>query len=300
MAYHISIAGGDSRQFYMLHDLIIHLSSQDFFIKYYHPSSIPLEYKILENSYSHIFKICQNPDDLFSDCQIFIGPTPFSKDKTTIFSPDSELQIPLNTLFNLPKLRYVFGGNLPDTLVKNLPAKTITFDFMKNDFFQSVNSELTAEGLLKNIISETPISLPNSKILISGYGNCGKAIADKLSALQAQITIYDYQKNKMDLAHNAGYQTMDLIQNSDSYLPFTSIINTVPSRIFDTSFLRKLKKSCVLFDIASAPGGFDENICKGLALRLVNCPGIPGATAPQTAGCAMSQSILTQLQSATF
>lgn len=77
---------------------------------------------------------------------------------------------------------------------------------------------------------------------------------------------------------------------------FDLIINTIPSPVFKSCFLRHLKKDCVLFEVASRPGGFDEDMCRGLSLKLISCPGIPGKTAPKPAGEAIADAVLPLLK----
>lgn len=296
MALNISIAGGDTRQFYMLHRLITRLSKNDCFIKYFQPAPVPLEFQVLENSYFHSFATCSSTEELFADCEIFIGPAPFSRDGIHLFSTEENVKIPLSDLKKMNSLKYLFGGNIPAVVTNDFAhSQTELFDFMKLPDFIIKNSDLTAEGLLRDIIANTPSSIKGSRILVSGYGNCGRAIAEKLSALEGDIYVYDRDAVASVTAKAHGYSTIDLGEEQNLFPSFNMVVNTVPAQIFETSFLRKLRKSCVLFDIASAPGGFDDTICQGLSLKLVNCPGIPGKTAPKAAGYAMADCVLEQL-----
>ena len=297
MALNISIAGGDTRQFYMLHRLISKLNNKDYFIKYYQPGSRPLEFQILQNAYSHTFAVCSDMEELLADCHIFLGPAPFSRDGIHLFSSDANIRIPLNEFRKCRNLKYLFGGNIPKSVISEFSDNiTEIYDFMKIEEFVQLNSELTAEGLLKDIIANTPVSINNSHILISGYGNCGKRIAEKLSALGGIIYIYDKFADVNLSAQEQGYTSINIHQEQSSLPSFDFVVNTVPALIYETPFLRKLRKSCVLFEVASSPGGFDENICQGLSLKLVSCPGIPGKTAPKTAGYAMADCILAKLE----
>ena len=46
-----------------------------------------------------------------------------------------------------------------------------------------------------------------------------------------------------------------------------------------------------LLDLASAPGGIDQEAAKARGLRLTRAPGLPGRTAPVTAAAAIRESV---------
>ncbi len=66
------------------------------------------------------------------------------------------------------------------------------FDFLKNEKVVWSNAILTAEGLISNIINNTPFALDTAKALIIGFGRCGINTALKLKALNVCVTIYDH------------------------------------------------------------------------------------------------------------
>ena len=167
---------------------------------------------------------------------------------------------------------------------------------MKDSDFLNTNSTLTAEGLLSYIIRNTDCSITGARILIAGYGHCGEQIAAKLSALSAEISIFDKDPDRQKAAEDAGFPFYDIRSWPFVHADFDLIINTIPSPVFKSCFLRHLKKDCVLFEVASRPGGFDEDMCRGLSLKLISCPGIPGKTAPKPAGEAIADAVLPLLK----
>ena len=56
--------------------------------------------------------------------------------------------------------------------------------------------------------------------------------------------------------------------------------------------LQLLPTQAMLFDLASAPGGIDQQAAQQLHLYYQNCPGLPGRTAPQTAGELLAENLL--------
>lgn len=259
MSFSLSILGGDARLKYMSEYL------QDF----------------------------DKKEDFFDDCDILVCPVPFSKDKIHITGTD----VRIDSLFEVPENRklpkLIAGGNLPEEFQTAMQSRNVTvWDFMKDPLFVEENAKLTAEGLLKSIIEYTDFSIDHAKILISGYGRCGKHIAKKLTALGGSVSVYDNHPTAILGAKTAGYPFVDINYSESTISDFDMIINTVPVPIFKAPFLRKMNSHCVCFETASAPGGFDEDICQGLAINVIRCPGIPGKTSPKSAGISLAESLL--------
>lgn len=295
MSLCVSIAGGDSRQFYMLYRLIEKLSENNisYFIKCYQINFPANEFKNLIETNPDNIMLCDSIWDLLKDCDILIGPVPFTRDGINMFAADKFPKTAISDIIKhseYPKV--IIGGNIPKYLINGMSDFPVLFkDIMKDKVFVKKNCALTAEGLLKYVIENTFCSIENAKILIAGYGRCGRAIADKLSVLGGHISVYDNDSVQKEGAKNQGYSFCDINAYMDTPADFNFIINTVPSPVFKAPFLRKLNRNCVLFDIASAPGGFDSDVCQGLALRVIKCPGIPGKTAPLSSGIAQAESI---------
>lgn len=298
MSLCISIAGGDFRQYYMLTRILKNLekNSIPYKIKCFRVDFPTEDFQNLINIHPGKILICSTLSELFADCNILICPTPFSKDGIHLFVSGKQERIPLKELSEQPSMpEFIAGGNIPKHFLNGQNSSVTVRDIMKDKKFLEINSSLTAEGLLKYIIENTVCSIQNSNIFIAGYGRCGKLIAEKLHLLGGNIFFYDNDLLQTARGREQGFLFYDITAYPLAQEDFDIVINTIPSPVLKAPFLRKLKKSCVLFETASAPGGFDGDICQGLALNLIKCPGIPGKTAPKTAGEAMADSILAML-----
>lgn len=120
--------------------------------------------------------------------------------------------------------------------------------FYYDDTLKKENAYYTAEGLLSLIISKTDFSLKDKKILIIGYGACGKEIALLLKNFTLNIDIYN--RTFYPEISSKYHYIKDL-----SNLDYDLIINTVPVKLVDKMNL----KNSIIFDIASKKG-FDEDI----------------------------------------
>lgn len=143
-------------------------------------------------------------------------------------------------------------------------------NYMSSREFLISNAELTAEGFLSYLILNTPFALNGATALILGFGRCGSAIAKRLHVLGCRVDAYDLVPNQLEKPESYDF-----------------IINTIPAIVLTEEILTPLRKDCILFDIASAPGGYDEDAVLKLGMKLIRCPGIPGFTAPKTAGYAI-------------
>ena len=143
-------------------------------------------------------------------------------------------------------------------------------NYMASREFLIANAELTAEGLLAYLILNTPFALNGANALILGFGRCGSAIAKRLHLLGCRVDAYDLVPKELE--------------NPESY---DFLINTIPERVLTEEVLKPLRKDCILFDIVTTPGGYDEDAVARLGLKLIRCPSIPGNTAPKAAGYAI-------------
>ena len=72
----------------------------------------------------------------------------------------------------------IIGGNFPAAVTDYCTMHDIPcYDVLQSPSFGRLNTRLTAEGLLAQVMSKTPFSVLESKILLIGYGRCGKEIA---------------------------------------------------------------------------------------------------------------------------
>lgn len=230
----------------------------------------------------------------FNNDKYIICSTPLCK-KGKYVNCDFYSSFPIETFINLLKPnQIVFGGSIPKE-IRN--AGTIKFiDILDDENVVWNNSVLTAEGLVSYIINSTDFTINNAKILILGFGKCGINIARLLNALSGEISIYDHTAIHLTQAKAYGYEGIDYEDIIRHISKFDIIINTVPKEIFTEMHYNKIKNDCSLFEIASSPYGFNEELVNKYRLSLITCPGIPGATAPKSAGELIAKSIISYLE----
>lgn len=262
-----SILSGDKRQFY-------------------------IEQYLKKQGYDTSLKANMN----FHDAKYIVGCTPFTKNGEYI-NCDFYSSFPTDTFFHLLRPgQIVFAGSINKDIIEKAPEDVTFVDVLKDENVVWNNAMLTAEGLIAEMIKNTDFVLNGSKILIFGFGKCGTNLATRLHALNCDVTIYDHTPKHLSQAESYGYHVLEYNDFSLYLKDFDIIINTVPENIMTDFHMSILKKTCVLFEIASFPYGFDKKLTDKYNLSLVTCPGIPGITAPKTAGELIAQSIISYLK----
>ena len=73
-------------------------------------------------------------------------------------------------------------------------------------------------------------------------------------------------------------------------------MNTVPSKIFERDILKRIRKDSYIMELASAPFGVDFEEAESLGVRTLLASGLPGKYFPETAGCAVAETVLNVLR----
>ena len=115
------------------------------------------------------------------------------------------------------------------------------------------NTALTSEATIARMIMDNPKGLNHRRVLILGYGNCGKDLSKKLQNFGCEITISNrgnlHQRN-IEKTKMKYCRLDDLSLNDYDY-----IINTIPHHILTKDILDTKKKDAIIYDIASFPYG---------------------------------------------
>ena len=79
-----------------------------------------------------------------------------------------------------------------------------------------------------------------------------------------------------------GYQPIHLNELEDNLNKFDVIINTIPVIILDEKKLCRVKRECIIIDLASSPGGVDRISAEKKGIKTIWALALPGKTAPTT------------------
>ena len=149
----------------------------------------------------------------------------------------------------------------------------------------------TAEGAVQLALEELTTTLQGARVLILGFGRVGRLTAHRMSALGGRVTISARGYGELAWAEAYGYETVPLTDLSWELGGFALVVNTIPAPVLDEKRLSWADPGVFLLDLASAPGGIDQEAAKARGLRLTRALGLPGRTAPVTAAAAIRESV---------
>lgn len=211
---------------------------------------------------------------------MIVTGVPISKDKKYIVANYTNLKIKLDFLQNL-KNKILISGMIPDKYEKILKEnKNYVVDLLKNEDYIIFNAKITVEGIIKYLIENTKTSLFNSKILVLGYGRIGKILCNVLKSFTENIYCVTYSKEETEIAR-ANTINVILEEDLEKFLKnFEIIINTVPKIILDSKKLNMLYKEAFVLDVASKPGGIDQDFAQKNKINYMWKLGIPSEISP--------------------
>jgi dipicolinate synthase subunit A len=202
-----------------------------------------------------------------------------------------DIIIPTNLLRKTKENALIFTGIMTNTLKDmSYPIRNVIALMNEKDVVIP-NAIVTSEGIVKDIIESSEVTIYDSNIMVIGYGNVGKRLVELLNNMGAKVKVAvkeeeDYfALNKLGINAFFSKDIVHYLEHSDI------IINTAPELVLDEDKLRYVNKKAYLLDIASYPGGIDQENAKKLNIRTKHLLGIPGFTAPVTAGHILSKKI---------
>ena len=251
---------------------------------------------ILENqgySAKRIYPGEYRADD-FNNIDIFILPVPVSRDNININTPLAGENFYFGDFLRLvPENCIVAGGLFKAEQIQKLKDKNVTvYDYYKNDSLARKNAVPTAEGVIGILINALPVTIDGLRCAVTGYGKCASVLAQKLKALGADVTAVARSDKNLSDAEKDGMNICRLSDFPNICHEFSAIVNTVPSRIIDSNILSKIKKDCVIIEIASAPFGIDFDCAAEKGINTIKAGSLPGRISPKTAGEIISDTVL--------
>ena len=242
--------------------------------------------------------VCARWEEAIREAEAVILPLPASADGVRVYCPlqreDVFLRVP--ALLDALGDRVLLGGRFTESLRGIAEQKGVHWiDYYESEVLQLKNALPTAEGAIAIAMRELPVTIDGIHAVILGYGRIGSVLGQKLHGLGAHVTVYARRSEQLALAtlnhHTARKMSCSGDHTGLSDLPQDCrvIFNTVPHWLLTRNLLSKLPKSCVLIDLASAPGGIDHNTAAELGLRSVWGTSLPGKCTPESAGYILAE-----------
>lgn len=213
---------------------------------------------------------------------IFLLPVPTTQDGITVYAPLTGRIILLSDIEAMADERLVLTGNRALKVSKCV-------DYCRSDAHAIRNAVPTAEGAIALAISNTPFTLWNSRVLVIGYGRVGKIMAHRLHVLGSKVTVSARKSTDFSLIETYGMshiRTADIALYADD---FDIIFNTVDAPVLDYALPHLTGK--LIIDLASTAVVNAEEARK-VGVNYIKAPGLPGKTAPVTAGKILTETVL--------
>lgn len=225
---------------------------------------------------------CNDLNDAIKDSEIVVTGIPALLDQELL-----KADVPTSITYFLNCLsdnQMVYGGVIKDKLLTGMQKRNIKyFDFMQSEEFAILNTIPTVEGAIEIAIRETNITLHGANILILGFGRIGKLLAKTLKGFECKIDLTARKDEDFAWVSAYGYTKVTYDVLNENLGKYDIIFNTVPVLLLDEAGLKKVKKDCLIIDLASKPGGVDFDAANRLGIKTNWALGLPGKVASKTA-----------------
>ncbi len=225
---------------------------------------------------------------------VIVLPTPLTKDGRALFAPDAGEEIALDALLErvCPGAR-LFGGGWPETLRAAAEQKGCrVHDFLALESVARANAVPTAEGAIALAMDNSPVTIDGSRCVVAGCGRCGRALAVRLRALGAEVTLTARKRRHRLWARLHGMRSLPTARLAEAAAGQDFLFNTVPARVVGDEVLTSLPEASLTVELASRAAGVDLEAAAALGRRAIYAPGLPGKVAPATAADVLCRAVI--------
>lgn len=231
--------------------------------------------------------------EAIKDADIIIGPLPFTRDEKTINAPFYSGKIYINNMLKLVHSEQLLTvGKADEDILELFNKNNINIkDYFRREEMQILNAIPTAEGAIELAMTEMPITIHGSNILILGYGRIGKVLSKMIQGIGANVYVAARKYSDIAWIKSCGYNPV-LFKDIEEYLYNMDLVfNTVPKLILDGYMLNKFNGKSIVIDLASKSGGVDFEKAEALGVQVNHALGLPGKVAPVTAARVIKETV---------
>ena len=226
-----------------------------------------------------------------ADCVVL--PLPVSSGGGLLNAPLSRLSPPMtDVLAPLSPGQMLCGGRVDPVTAALAAERGLTIrDYFAREELAVANAVPTAEGAVQIAMEQLPITIHGARVLVVGFGRVGRALAQRLAALGAKVTVAARRYESLAGAPARG----------DGAAPPGPLAggrggadrggDPRPALVMGEAELADLKPDCLVLDLASKPGGVDLEAAGRLGRTVIWALSLPGKVAPVTAGAAIKNTI---------
>ena len=233
-------------------------------------------------------------EDFVKSSRYLIFPTPVSRLNR---HPKIEDMLKHDLITETNNDKTVIGGAFTDKWTQYLQMHEIMyFDLMKEETVAQKNAYITAEATVAEILKYSDYSICGQKIIVCGYGRCGKCVADLLAAIGAKVTVLARSAKARRAARCDGHEAVDFSYGPEEVYGAHTIVNTVPAQVIREPMIQEMHRDTVIIDIASRPGGVDLVAAERREIKVVAALGLPGLYTTKSSAKVFADAIIDQMQ----
>lgn len=165
-------------------------------------------------------------------------------------------------------------------------------DYFTREELTILNAIPTAEGCIGILLRERPRTLWDSAVLVIGFGHVAHALAPRLAALGAHVTVAARSPAQRAKARSMGLTAADTAALCQLVPAFGTVVNTVPAPVLTQRELCALPPHSLIVDLASRPGGTDFAAAQALGHTALHALSLPATCAPESAGAYVAHTVL--------
>ena len=189
------------------------------------------------------------------------------------------------------------GGKVTDSARTIARAAGVELvDYFARPELTVYNAIPTAEGCIGILLERRSRTLWGAAVLVLGFGPVGRALAVRLAALGARVTVAARRPVQRAMAEEQGLRAVPLTDLAAAAAAFDTVVNTIPAPVLTAAVLAALPKGCLIVDLASKPGGTDFAAARRLGHTALHALSLPTVWAPETAGEALARTVQAILQ----
>ena len=209
--------------------------------------------------------------------------------------PLEQADLPLTQLLGAAKPgALALGGKVTESARTIARAAGVELvDYFARPELTVYNAIPTAEGCIGILLERRSRTLWGAAVLVLGFGPVGRALAVRLAALGARVTVAARRPVQRAMAEEQGLRAVPL---TDLAAAFDTVVNTIPAPVLTAAVLAALPKGCLIVDLASKPGGTDFAAARRLGHTALHALSLPTVWAPETAGEALARTVQAILQ----
>ncbi|MGN0465674.1 MAG: dipicolinate synthase subunit DpsA [Lachnospiraceae bacterium] len=181
-------------------------------------------------------------EEFLLKCQTIVLPTPFALSENRIRT----------LICKMKRGQTLFSSKIPTSVKQELERKRVrVFDFLLEEEIAIQNAQIAAEGIIAEAMMKYRGAIYNTNCLVMGYGKCGKAIARRLQALDARVTICTIREEEIFQAREKGFLVISF-ENLIFHMKEQQLIfHTIPVPVIRKECFLVCDREVLVFDIVS-------------------------------------------------